>query len=112
MAGASFFSGYPGILARVFSAIISSRLLLSWRFTSTLSAVRLQANYLAFHILHLFRCSIAASMRLYASSSFVSFHRFVRDFHLQLFLFLSSFLAHCTYGRFIFILLYQSLSLC
>ena len=60
IAGASLFCGYPGIHATVFSAIISSRLSLSRRFTSTLSAVRLQATYVAFRILlHLFGCSIA-----------------------------------------------------
>ena len=57
IAGASFF---PEILARVFSAIIRSRLPLSRRFTSTLSAVHLQANYTAFRILlYLFWCAIA-----------------------------------------------------
>ena len=60
IAGASLFYAYPGILARVFSAIIRFRLPLSRRFTSTLSVVRFQAHYLAFCILlHLFGCSIA-----------------------------------------------------
>ena len=60
LAGASLLCGYPGILARVLSTIILSRLPLSRRFTSALSAVRLLASYLYFRILlHLFGCSVA-----------------------------------------------------
>ena len=50
-------------------------------------------------------------MRLCTGFSFVSFHRFLQHFHLQLFLFLCVFFAHFIYGRLIFLLLYQYLSL-
>ena len=109
------FYRYPGINARVFSAIIRSRSPLPRRFTSTLSAVCLQATPLAFRmLLHLFGSSIAFAcfhvtlLWLF----FVLFHRFLRDFHLQLFLFLYGFFAHCSYARLVFLLLYRSLSLC